>query len=276
MGEYRSYRDMVAERYNESIYSSTYLEPASKRLNILTKAIKLKIEGFPIFVRYYQRNGGKMKNATKIMVATILFFGFFGLLEHINAATLYMPDTCANFSSCVSAMKSGDTLVIRNGQYGHSTTGVKAGTTIQAENDGKVIFTGSFNPGNAGFTMRGIVVKSNQEKALGAGNKYHRMSFVGGPSCGNAVNSLMGANTEIYQSAFYGQGGRYLLLAYKVNGGVIIQDVIFRPDGGWGAGSSCSGYEPHAAYNMYDSEGFSITRAIVVDGISSAGSSSAA
>ena len=43
-----------------------------------------------------------MKNATIIMAVTVLFFGLFGLLEPSQAATLYMPDTCANFSSCVA------------------------------------------------------------------------------------------------------------------------------------------------------------------------------
>jgi hypothetical protein len=170
-------------------------------------------------------------------------------------------------------MRAGDTLIIRDGTYSGSVSGAKGGTTIQAENDGRVTFTGSFNPGSAGFTMQGIVVKSSNQKELGSGNTYRRMSFVGGPSCGNSVNSLMGSNTKIYESAFYGRGGRYLLLAYQQNGGIVIQDVIFRPDGGWGSGSGCSQSEPHAAYNMYDTEGFTITRAIVVDAISEASGS---
>jgi hypothetical protein len=194
-----------------------------------------------------------------------------GLLSSVSeAATLYMPDNCSSFSACASAMRAGDTLIIRDGTYSGSVSGAKGGTTIQAENDGRVTFTGSFLPGNAGFTMQGIVVKSSNQKELGSGNTYRRMSFVGGPSCGNTVNSLMGSNTKIYESAFYGRGGRYLLLAYQQNGGIVIQDVIFRPDGGWGQGSGCSESEPHAAYNMYDTEGFTITRAVLVDAISEA------
>ena len=171
-------------------------------------------------------------------------------------------------------MKSGDTLVIRDGTYSHSTTGVKAGTTIQAANDGKVIFTGSFNPGNAGFTMRGIVVKSDKEKKLGSGNTYRRMSFIGGPSCGNSSKFTCRIQYKNIRVGILWPRRKISPLAYKENGGIIIQDVIFRPDGGWGVGSSCSGYEPHAAYNMYDSEGFTITRAIVVDAISDAGGDS--
>ena len=210
-----------------------------------------------------------MKNNAKIF-SIVLFFGLFGLLETSQAATLYMPDTCSSFSACVSRMKSGDTLVIRDGTYRDSISGVKAGTTVAAEHDGKVIFTGSFDPGTAGFIMQGIIVKSSSQKDLGVGNTYRRMSFVGGPSCGNTKNSAMGSNTKIYESAFYGQGGRYLLYAYKQNGGITIQDVIFRPDGGWGNGAGCNEYEPQAAYNMYDTEGFTITGAILIDAISTA------
>ncbi|HET9865581.1 MAG TPA: hypothetical protein VFP37_19245 [Steroidobacteraceae bacterium] len=168
----------------------------------------------------------------------------------------------------MSSMSSGDTLVIADGVYSGSVSGIKGGTIVQAENDGKVTFTGSFNPGSAGFEMRGIVVKSSGQKELGSNNTYRRMSFVGGPSCGNNVNSLMGSNTKIYESAFYGRGGRYLLLAYQQKGGIVIENAIFRPDGGWGSG--CSESEPHAAYNMYDTEGFAITGAIVIDAISDA------
>jgi hypothetical protein len=185
-----------------------------------------------------------------------------------DAATLRLPADCTSFSRCVTALSSGDTLMIANGTYTDAITGIKANTIIAAENDGQVRFTGSFNPGSAGFEMRGIVVKSSGQKELGSGNTYRRMSFVGGPSCGNSVNSLMGANTKIYDSAFYGRGGRYLLLAYEQKGGIVVENAIFRPDGGWGQG--CSESEPHAAYNMYDTEGFSITGAIVVDAISDA------
>jgi hypothetical protein len=210
-----------------------------------------------------------MKNRA-IIIVTVSFLGLFGLIEPSQAATLYMPDNCASFSACVSTMKSGDTLVIRDGIYSHATTGVRANTTIQADNDGKVIFTGSFNPGNAGFTMRGLVVRSSGEKSLGAGNNYNRMSFVGGPTCGNTVNTYTGSGTTITESAFYGEGGRYLFLAYYSDN-VTLTDVIFRKDGGWGQGSSsCTEWEPEADYNMYDSEGISITRVIVFDSISTA------
>ncbi len=191
-----------------------------------------------------------------------------------EAATVRLPGNCSSISSCVSGLATGDTLLISDGSYSDSIGSIKGGVIVAAENDGKVIFTGNFNPGNNGFEMRGIVVKSGNQKTLGSGNTYRRMSFVGGPSCGNTVNALIGSNTKIYESAFYGRGGRYLALAYEVSN-VLMENVILRPDGGWGQGSSsCTGSEPHAAYNMYDSEGITIKGAIVVDAISEANSSS--
>lgn len=191
-----------------------------------------------------------------------------------EAATVRMPGSCSSVSGCMSSLSSGDTLLIADGTYSGSVGSIKGGVIVAAENDGKVTFTGGFNPGNGGFEMRGIIVKSSDQKTLGSGNTYRRMSFVGGPSCGNTVNALIGANTKIYDSAFYGRGGRYLALAYQVSN-VVMENVIFRPDGGWGQGSSsCTEFEPHAAYNMYDTEGFSIKGAILVDAISEANSSS--
>jgi hypothetical protein len=218
------------------------------------------------------KNGSQnaMIKTTKFLTG-LLVCGMFGFAGSTEAATLNLPGSCSTLSSCLSTMSSGDTLIISDGTYNDSVSGVKANSIIEAAHDGKVIFTGSFDPGDAGFTMIGIVVKSINEKWLGSDNTYRRMSFVGGPSCGNTVNSGMSANTKIYDSAFYGQGGRYLLLAYQQNGGLVVQNAIFRPDGGWGqGGSSCTEWEPHAAYNMYDSEGFDITGAVLVDAISDA------
>ena len=42
-----------------------------------------------------------------------------------NAATLYMPDNCANLQACFSSMSSGDTLIIRDGTYTGTIGSVK-------------------------------------------------------------------------------------------------------------------------------------------------------
>jgi len=152
----------------------------------------------------------------------------------------------------VGAPAAGDcTVIVPNGSYSSTVNAstFPAGSVVCAGNDGGVEYTGTFRP--SGYSMRGFVVNSNQEKTVSNGI-FERMSFVGGPACGNQVNTYADSNTVIRESAFYGEGGRYLLLPYQVTN-VAIYDVIFRVDGGWGeGGSGCTGFEPNAALNIYD------------------------
>jgi hypothetical protein len=174
-----------------------------------------------------------------------------------------------------STSLSNVSLPLCDGTYSQAITAstFPSNAVIQAQNPGKVRFTGSFSAGS-NQTFRGIVVSNSGEKQLGSGNVYEDMSFVGGPSCGNTVNSLAGSNTTIRRSAFYGRGGRYLLLPWHVSG-VVLEDVIFRTDGGWGdGGAGCTGYEPNAALNNYDSPDFTCIGCILFDGIVTAGSTS--
>lgn len=207
-----------------------------------------------------------------------------------GAATYYIAPSGDNAATCAAAtnpatprqtiaggvacLKAGEVLLLRDGTYPGAVWSIPADVTIAAEHDGHASITGNFSPGDAGFTFQGLVLTGSAQKELGSNNTYRRMSFVGGPSCGNTVNSNAGSATRIESSAFYGRGGRYLFLAYQRKGPIVLQDVLFRPDGGWGASSSCNGYEPHAAYNLYDTEGFTVTRAIVFDAISDASSTS--
>ncbi|MEJ2619139.1 MAG: hypothetical protein P8163_02510, partial [Candidatus Thiodiazotropha sp.] len=153
--------------------------------------------------------------------------------------------------------------VIPNGTYStdiNSDT-YPPGSLVCAENDGQVIFTGLFNP--SGYNMRGFVVASSNSKSVSNGT-FERMSFVGGPSCGNNVNTEAGENTIIMDSVFYGEGGRYLFLAYETSGVQIING-IFRVDGGWGETSDCNEYEPNAALNFYDTNSASCEGCINFD-----------
>jgi hypothetical protein len=147
-----------------------------------------------------------------------------------------------------------------------------SGSHVRAQHAGQVVFTGAFEPGD-GLSFRGIVVTGPSEKRLGSNNEYDQMSFVGGPDCGNTVNSLVGAGTSVRRSAFYGRGGRYQLLAYQVSD-VALEDLIIRSDGGWGweggGGADCTQSEPNAALNFYDSSDVSCTRCVLFDGINEA------
>jgi hypothetical protein len=158
-----------------------------------------------------------------------------------------------------------------DGTYSQSITETTfpRNAVIRAQHPGKVRFTGGFEAGDD-LTFRGIVVTGSGEKDLGARSLYEDMSFVGGPGCGNTVNTSSNSNTTVRRSAFYGRGGRYLLMVYEETG-VRLEDVIFRSDGGWGeAGSSCTESEPTAALNNYNSSNFTCIGCILFDGINRA------
>ena len=153
---------------------------------------------------------------------------------------------------------SGCTHVVPNGTYSMTidSSSYPPGSVVCAETDGQVVFTGVFKPG--GYDMRGFVVFSDKEKSVANGT-FDRMSFVGGPACGDTVNTAAEDNTIIQNSAFYGAGGRYLFLAYQISG-IQISNAIFRVDGEWGETNACNEWEPNAALNFYD------TNAAVCDG----------
>ena len=167
--------------------------------------------------------------------------------------------SCSNSSNSGSSASDGAggtdttacTHIIPDGVYSDAinSNSYPSGSVVCAENDGQAVFTGTFTP--TGYDMKGFVVASKNNKSVSNGT-FTRMSFVGGPDCGNQVNTEIGANTIIKDSVFYGEGGRYLLLAYQVSG-VQISNAIFRVDGGWGETADCNEYEPNAAMNIYDS-----------------------
>ncbi|MGD2171822.1 MAG: hypothetical protein PVF80_06945, partial [Gammaproteobacteria bacterium] len=167
---------------------------------------------------------------------------------------------------------SACTHIVPNGTYSTAVnaSSYPAGSLVCAESDGQVVFTGSFSP--SGYDMRGFVVNSSQEKSVSNGT-FERMSFIGGPGCGNTVNTVAGNNTIIRDSAFYGLGGRYLFLAYHANG-IQIENAIFRVDGGWGESSGCNEFEPNAALNFYDTSNALCDGCVNIDQNPSAGSSS--
>ena len=164
------------------------------------------------------------------------------------------------------------THVVPNGTYSTAieSSSYPPGSLVCAETDGQVVYTGAFSP--SGYDMRGFVVFSDNSKSLANGT-FERMSFIGGPACGNTVNTSAGNNTTIRDSAFYGRGGRYLFLAYKVSG-IQISNAIFRVDGGWGESKACSQWEPNAGLNFYDSDNAICDGCINIDQNSTAASNS--
>ena len=163
----------------------------------------------------------------------------------------------------IAQLGAGASLGVLPGTYADSAGTIPAGMLIQAVTDGAAIFTGDWQPGDAGFTVRGMLLQSQFSKALGGNNLYNRMSFIGGAMDGNSASCTVLSGTTITESIFYGYGGRYCLIAYEQSN-VTLTDIIFRPDGGWGELAPEAQY-PYAALNFYDTYASTLTRGIVLD-----------
>ena len=177
----------------------------------------------------------------------------------------------ATFARC-AAEGTGTSWGVQDGTHSDALGTVPVGCTVQAVNDGAAILTGAINPGTAGFTARGLIL-TNTSKVTGENNVWERITFRNGPAAGDERNLLIGSNTTIRKSLFHGPGGRYLFLAYQVSN-VTMEDIILRPDGGWGLTEEDHGFEPHAACNFYDTTGVSVTRMVLFDPLSEAASGS--
>jgi hypothetical protein len=201
--------------------------------------------------------------------------GIFGLAKSSWAATYYMPDNCANFSACFSQMNGGDTLVIRNGTYNQALVGMPNGnagsyTIIKAENDGGAIITGGLAIAhtNQYIQVEGLKFQSQLgNMILGNHIKIMRCAFNGGPEEGNNVTAGCGTNDYndtayiLFEDCwFYGQGGRYSLIAYNSNYVVFRRNVI-RHDGYWTDDKG----DPEAGIAIYNSANVELQNNIIID-----------
>ena len=224
-------------------------------------------DGMVLRLRKYGVDTGTLVGSGSVSAAGAGAFDYYISPSGDNGDPGTQSEPWATMAYAITQMSGGESLGFLDGTYTENLPTIPANLTFEAVNDGAVIFTGTFEPGNAGFTVRGIRVESTNEKILGGGNLYNRMTFAGGPSSGNTVNSQVGAGTTVTESLFHGFGGRYLLLDYQQNG-VTLQDIIFRYDGGW------DDIAPHAVCTVYDSSGFSGLRLVTVNCLDSASPSS--
>ena len=228
---------------------------------------------------WYANDAGVMVSATALVETPVGGGEFDKYVSPTgsNGGTGTQGDPYETITHAVTQMSGGESLGLLNGTYTEAISTIPANLTIQAVNDGQVTLTGSFNLGNNVATLQGMIVQSNNTKYPGSNKTLRRMSFVGGPACGDTTNVTCGigiTNTDFIECAFYGGGGRYMLLCYQASN-ITLTDVIFRPDGGWGEGSSgCTAWEPNASWAFYESTGCTATRVVVLDGIVTAHSSS--
>lgn len=122
----------------------------------------------------------------------------------------------------------------------------------------------------------GLRFEGPETKALaGSHLTFRRVSFVGGPSSGNAASVAIGTNdfspgasdVLLEDCLFHGLGGRYALLAYRTVD-VVIRRAVLRKDGGWGLGGpSSTEFEPEGVLNFYESNRATCEQCVVIDSL---------
>lgn len=196
-------------------------------------------------------------------------------------------EACATLAYVATQMGAGETVVVRDGAYPDEVTTTLlprgapgAPTRIVSEHDGAATFTGGFTLYEQGAAFHlefvGLRFEGPTTKAVaGQSVTFRRVSFVGGPDSGNASSVAIGTNDFspgasdilLEDCLFYGQGGRYALLAYHtVN--VIVRRAVLRKDGGWGeAGPSSTEFEPEGVLNFYESSGGRCEGCVILDSL---------
>lgn len=180
----------------------------------------------------------------------------------------------------LSALKPGDALVIRDGQYSGKANALRnfpRGTVenyihIKAENPGKVILSGGLllDRDSSYLIFEGLRFHGQETKRiLGRNIKFFRNEFKGGPARGNVETVCIGTNDFTPGAEFvllednwvHGSGGRYKILVYNSNA-VILRRVLVRFDG-----FDPGNIAPAADIAIYDSKNIEIQNAISIDGI---------
>jgi len=192
---------------------------------------------------------------------------------------------CRTLDYAISQMQGGDTLIIRDGEYGslNETTVLKvppsgaegAYTIIKAENDGKVVIKRRLlirnknNPDHH-IQFEGLKWKGPYGDIITGNNiKIFRCAFEGGPAGGNTTNLNIGSsdtqtdNILIEDSWFYGLGGRYTVLVFG-SSNVIIRRSVIRHDGGWDIAGN---FTPESGITIYNANRVQLQNVIVLDSI---------
>lgn len=190
--------------------------------------------------------------------------------NNAQAATLYMPDNCANLQSCFGLLSSGGTLVIRNGIYTEVENQIRynnkpmsgtatAYTMVKAENSGAVKFNGegirSMFDGTGTFTMSYVIFEGLQYidgKTSLAGKAHnnrtaHHIKFL---ECGFANNlSLSYASYILVEDCYVVGRGRYNYLSFTSDN-IIFRRCVARLDDADGRGMPIAHYVNYASRNV--------------------------
>jgi hypothetical protein len=236
------------------------------------------------------------KYLTNFMVKILFIFIFFVFMGIPTfAATIYMgsSEPYKNLQAAMSAMKSGDTLIIRDGTYSGASNVIDdthyppagslgAWTTIKAEHDGAVIFDGenlrnmfgtslNFTRKSYYWQFEGIIWCRTTGSNVGLVGVSHAKFLRCGAfdsGTGNVVNwSISRYCTYILLEGCYAWGsGRYKFLLYgyydgatKLTNHIIVRNCVARMD------RVIAGGEPIAGYSAYSTDYVLFQNCIAID-----------
>ncbi|MFH2066630.1 MAG: right-handed parallel beta-helix repeat-containing protein [Pseudomonadota bacterium] len=230
-----------------------------------------------------------------ILYTTIIILGL-TVDQKAFGDTLYMGqnETYKTLKQAFSAMKSGDTLIIKDGVYTGADNQINSSsskyppdgtansyTIVKAENPGGVLFDGTDTGwifiyyGNTGagpmqyVKFDGIRWRNggaNKEDAVSLHGsdhvKFTRCGFYDAGSAGGGNSVCLGLSESSYilveDSYAYG-GGRYKFLAWHCNN-IIFRRCVARFD--W----VCNELRPKAGWSIYGSDDVRVQNCIAIDG----------
>ncbi|MBU1043281.1 MAG: hypothetical protein KJ915_02645 [Candidatus Omnitrophica bacterium] len=199
------------------------------------------------------------------------------------AATYYVDGSVANdfgngsisspkkyLQSGISLMSGGDTLIIRDGTYTQSLTGVPSGsannyTNVKAENNFgvKIVFASALNIRSSSRYIRIEGIKFNNNNNLSSiiqssdHIKIIRCSFTGSQSIGNIMTVTVNSSSYILLEECWAWGtGRYKFLVYESDH-VILRRCVSRHD--YHNDTQC------ATFTRYDSPNVEFQNCIAID-----------
>lgn len=200
------------------------------------------------------------------------------------SATIYLGagETYTTLESAVSAMSSGDTLIIRDGTYSGTENCLdnhhmppsgtsSAYTTIRAEHDGMAVFTSGFlymewTTSRDYIQIEGLKISGSQT-VLNGGTywKWLRCSFTHEPSdlANDAVSAVSNASYILYEDCWAFGGGRYKFHSSAATLGlthhIVFRRCVARFD-------RAHPTQPIAAFTAYRTQYVQFQNCIVIDG----------
>lgn len=172
---------------------------------------------------------------------------------------------CKTIGHGIESMSSGDELIIGDGTYAESITGMPSGnskayTTIRAEHDWGVLIDGSGFPNSYRFginvtnksyvTIRGLRVRMNQANTnnnpIIVTESHHiklqRCGASYGPTTGNAASFDIGprASYVLIEESYSFGGSRYQFVVYQSDH-VVVRRSVARNDY-WAGDLQCAGF----------------------------------